>query len=117
MTGLANSVGSQACQRGRVEMQVFTWQACGQVLYFENTRCERCGRALGYLPEKSVVSALERHDGAWAALAETVTDYRFCQNQEFGVCNWMIPVTRAESLCAACRHNKVIPDLSVPENL
>lgn len=96
-------------------MQVFTCQSCGQALYFENTRCEQCGHALGYLPEKATISALEPCDDVWIALADT-SEYRFCQNQEFGVCNWMIPATSTESLCGACRHNKVIPDLSLPEN-
>jgi hypothetical protein len=40
-------------------MQLFECQHCGQLLYFENTRCERCGHDLGYLPESSVLSALE----------------------------------------------------------
>ena len=34
-------------------MKLFTCQHCGQLLYFENTRCERCGHALGYLPESA----------------------------------------------------------------
>ena len=38
-------------------MKLFRCQACGQVLYFENTRCESCGRRLGYLPELGTMSA------------------------------------------------------------
>ena len=30
-------------------MKLFSCQGCGQLLYFENVRCENCGRALGYL--------------------------------------------------------------------
>ena len=40
-------------------MKLFTCQHCGQLLYFENTACERCGRALGFLPELTNLSALE----------------------------------------------------------
>ena len=98
-------------------MEVFACQACGQALYFENVRCERCGHTLGYLPEKSAITALEPRGSLWTALPDTTAEYRFCQNQEFGVCNWMVPAASSESLCAACRHNKTIPDLSVPKNL
>ena len=40
-------------------MQLFECQQCGQLLDFENTRCERCRHDLGYLPESSVPSAVE----------------------------------------------------------
>ena len=40
-------------------MKLFECQHCGQPLYFENTRCESCGRALGYLPAKETITALE----------------------------------------------------------
>ena len=40
-------------------MKLFECQHCGQPLYFENTRCESCGRNLGYLPTDATISALE----------------------------------------------------------
>jgi hypothetical protein len=98
-------------------MEVFACQACGQVLYFENVLCERCGHGLGYLPDRATISAVEPDNGQWRALAVEGAPYRYCQNYDSGVCNWMLPVASGESLCAACRHNKTIPDLSVPENL
>ena len=97
-------------------MRIFTCQDCGQLLYFENVRCEKCGHALGYLPDKQAISALEPIGGGlWRALAGG-RRYRPCQNHEFGVCNWMIRATSREAFCAACRHNRTVPDLSVPEN-
>jgi len=39
-------------------MKLFECQNCGQALYFENTRCESCGLALGYLPARQTVTAL-----------------------------------------------------------
>jgi hypothetical protein len=97
-------------------MKLFECQHCGQPLYFENTRCESCGRKLGYLPGKETMSALEPDRGAWRALAEG-SRYRCCTNAEHGVCNWLIPATGTEGLCVACRHNRTIPNLSEPENL
>jgi hypothetical protein len=98
-------------------MKVFQCQHCRQPLYFENTRCESCGRALGYLPSHETVSALEPSRGVWRALAEPRELYRLCANAPHGVCNWLVPAgDRAEAFCAACRHNRMIPDLSQPQN-
>src|SRR5262249_30415694 len=43
--------------------------------------------------------------------------YRLCGNAEHDVCNWLVPADDAEIFCAACRHNRTIPDLANPENL
>ncbi|MBL6852060.1 MAG: putative zinc-binding peptidase [Alphaproteobacteria bacterium] len=97
-------------------MRVFTCQACGQLLYFENIRCEKCGRSLGYLPDKETISAIEpAGDGTFRALAAR-SRYRYCKNKDFGVCNWMVRITAREPFCAACQHNRTVPDLSIPEN-
>jgi hypothetical protein len=104
-------------------MKLFQCQNCGQPLYFENTRCERCGLALGYLSDREAISALKPDENAsmpgqqvWRALADDKI-YRFCANATYGVCNWLVPAASPEAYCAACRHNRMIPDLSQPENL
>jgi hypothetical protein len=43
--------------------------------------------------------------------------YRYCANARHDVCNWLVAADAADTFCAACRHNRMIPDLSVPENL
>ena len=98
-------------------MKLFECQNCRQPLYFENTRCESCGLALGYLPARETVTALTDDNGVWRALAEQGRRYRYCLNAEHGVCNWLVRADQAETYCAACRHNRTIPDLSLPENL
>ena len=37
-------------------------------------------------------------------------------NYDAGMCNWMVPADDEVGFCAACRHNRVVPDLSVPGN-
>src|SRR5262249_22601077 len=32
------------------------------------------------------------------------------------VCNWLVPADDSEIFCAACRHNRPIPDSAIPEN-
>jgi hypothetical protein len=98
-------------------MKLFKCQHCGQLLYFENNRCEKCAHRLGYLPEVTTLSALEPEGDAWRSLAMDGKRYRFCANARFDACNWMIETGAPEQYCAACRHNRIIPDTSVPSNL
>jgi hypothetical protein len=98
-------------------MRLFECQNCGQPLYFENTFCESCGLRLGYLPDQQIVSALREADGMWRSLAAPDPRRRFCANVQYDVCNWLIRADHSEIFCGACRHNRTIPDLSVPENL
>lgn len=91
---------------------------CGNVLYFENTQCVACGHAVGYLPDKRVISALEPQAGeTWRALAADDALYRMCDNYAHArVCNWMLPADDPQRLCESCRLDRVIPDLSLPHN-
>ena len=98
-------------------MKLFECQNCGHPLYFENTKCSNCGLRLGYLPVREKVTALKPDKSLWRALAAPKCRYRFCANAEYDVCNWLISAEHKERYCAACRHNRMIPDLSVPDNL
>ena len=98
-------------------MKLFECQNCGQSLYFENTRCESCGLSLGYLPDRETMTALRPDAGIWTALAAPDRHYRDCANAIHGVCNWLILADSADQLCAACRHNRMIPDLRQLQNL
>ncbi|MBX3015495.1 MAG: putative zinc-binding peptidase [Caldilineaceae bacterium] len=99
-------------------MKLFKCQNCDQLLYFENTRCERCGYALGYLWEERELSALTPADnGLWQALANPTQRYRYCANAEHDACNWLVPADGPESLCLACQLNNTIPNLNNPDHL
>lgn len=98
-------------------MQLFECQHCGQLLYFENTRCEHCGHALGYLPEHAILSALAPDAGLWRPLAAPERPSRFCANAAHRACNWLVPAASPNALCDACGLNRTIPDLGVTENL
>ncbi len=100
-------------------MRLFKCAFCGQLLYFENTRCERCGHALGYDPNTSCMRALSQDGSVWndAAGAQSSGTWRFCANAGQDACNWLVPADGGQIYCAACRHNHVIPDLSNAQNL
>ena len=83
------------------------------MLFFENRVCGACGHRLGYLPGSSELSALETEGELFRALAADGGLHRFCTNARYDVCNWLVDAGSNEALCAACRHNRTIPDLSV----
>ena len=98
-------------------MKLFSCQGCGELLYFENVRCENCGRALGYLTDLAEISAVEpQEDGSWLVLAAPHKAYKFCRNYNAGMCNWMVSAEDEAGFCLACRHNRTVPDLSTPGN-
>lgn len=96
-------------------MRLFNCQHCGQMLYFENTRCERCGHALGFVADDGQsLHAIEPADveGTWRALGIEGRTFKLCANAVHDVCNWLVDTRSGEDMCAACRHNRVIPELS-----
>ena len=87
-------------------MRLFSCPSCKLAVFFSNVKCERCAVELGYDPATNRMIALV--EGA---------PYKHCANHPHQVCNWLLPAASVETLCRACRHNEVIPDLSIPENL
>jgi len=57
-------------------LKLFVCQVCGNVLYFENRACGRCGHRLAFLPEEMTLSVIEPDGEAWRALAEMGEPYR-----------------------------------------
>ena len=110
--------------------------ACGNTLYYDNTRCGGCGREVGFCPVCDRLSPLEPglgggyrcgHAGCGAELVK-------CYNYEVeGVCNRCVaaeggagaggpggpggPGGGSRTLCGYCRYNAVIPDLAKAGNL
>ncbi|ARN80968.1 zinc-binding metallopeptidase family protein [Methylocystis bryophila] len=93
-------------------MKSFHCTSCWQTIVFENTRCEKCGHHLGFLPERLEMTAVEPRGDHWIAAASGDGRYRFCKNWELHGCNWL--TEPGEDFCLACRHNRTIPDLSDP---
>ncbi|MBX9932876.1 MAG: putative zinc-binding peptidase [Methylobacterium sp.] len=99
-------------------MKLFQCQACGNILYFENRTCQRCGHRLAYLPETGTLSALEPLGGHdWRPLTLPERPSRFCVNAAYDACNWLVPPGSSEEFCLACRHNGTIPNVSDPSQL
>ncbi len=91
---------------------------CGNRLYFENTQCLACGKALGYLQDLRIVGPVQagERDGCYLGVGERL--YRKCRNYEgHSVCNWMIPMDVGAAYCCSCALNRIIPNLSEPKHL
>lgn len=98
------------------QMRIFHCDACGELVYFENTRCLNCGTALAYLPDVAEVRALNpANEENWQSTGGA--HYRLCQNYSaHDVCNWAVPADDSNPYCISCRLTRVIPDLSVDGN-
>ena len=94
-------------------MRRLTCQNCDHDVFFENTHCLECGYTLGYAP--GIGEMLSSSDGVTFRAPADGTPWHPCSNREVIACNWLTEAPG--TLCAACRHNQVIPDLSISEHV
>jgi hypothetical protein len=84
-------------------MRSFTCERCGQLLFFENSVCLRCGSALGFVPTTLDLVVLDEHP-----------ENQVCSNQVLAECNWLIEPGEADSdddypLCFSCALTRTRP--------
>lgn len=84
---------------------------CGMLLAFEASHCGSCGRPVAFDPISGAFTFFDQ-DRRWLS-ADGRAARGICDNARYAVCNWTIPDDDGPSLCFACRHNRLIPDLSV----
>jgi hypothetical protein len=99
---------------------------CRRPVFFNNSFCLGCHATLGYVPALLEVRSFRPGPvaGEWWLAAKPGEDapaaapvWRRCANFDTPAgCNWMVPAAEGAAFCPACRLNRTIPDLSVPEN-
>lgn len=92
---------------------------CGNRLYFDNTQCLACGRKTGWCPHCNALRGLDpAGNGLWHCThAACGSVLKACHNYAVeDVCNRMVSADSDEVFCRACRHNRTVPDTSVPGN-
>jgi len=105
-------------------MRTFHCDHCGHPIFFENVRCLQCGSALAFLPLRLASCAVEPvpgKEGLWRRRKKRGAShhlYRMCVNHdEHQACNFAVPESDPNPLCVSCRQTRVLPDLSIPENV
>ncbi|HUR89549.1 MAG TPA: putative zinc-binding peptidase [Ramlibacter sp.] len=105
-------------------MRTFHCDHCGHPVFFENFRCLQCGSALAFLPQRLATCAVEPVPGAegfWRRKKRSGTSprrWRMCFNHgEYQACNFTVREDDPNPLCVSCRQTRVLPDLSIPENI
>ncbi len=77
-------------------MRAFSCGNCGQLLFFENSKCLGCGTPLGIDPET-------------LALDIVGADRRRCANAVVAACNWLVAADDPNDLCRSCRLTRTRP--------
>jgi hypothetical protein len=96
--------------------------ACGQPLFFDNTRCLACGAEVAYDPSSRTLRSLtSAGDGTWSLAGDERRPpprFWFCGHRtQAALCNWLIPDGEPHTTCLSCRLTRTIPDLSRPRNV
>ncbi len=98
---------------------------CGRPVFFRNSVCLACKTPLGYEPHLRQVLPLApaSEPELWQLATDGVSSEKYlrCANLDSSAgCNWLVleqdAADNPRKLCIACRLNRTIPDLSVPEN-
>jgi hypothetical protein len=94
-------------------MQPFSCDVCGQIVFFDNSTCLKCGSSLGYVRADRRLVALTHDQGGIVGAVQRVDEpgpvYRLCANQAVARCNWLLAPDDPAELCESCRLTTVRP--------
>ena len=96
-------------------MKIFQCGNCNLAVFFENYTCDNCGHLTGYRAEDRMMLTFKPEADSLISDREQV-EYKYCKNNEYKVCNWVIEKNDPEDYCSACQLNRTIPNLSNPKS-
>ena len=83
-------------------MRTFTCDNCGQLVFFDNSRCLRCDSPLGYLHQRrQIASLIEVAPDRLVELREPPQRWQRCATETITGCNWLVP-DGTGALCESC---------------
>ncbi len=85
--------------------------SCGNTIYFDSTQCLRCGKAVGFFWAQGAIHPIAGEVAEWDG-----TKITRCSNWATGICNWYA-AGETPALCHSCALTRVIPDLTVGDNI
>lgn len=100
-------------------MRSFACAQCGQLLFFENSHCLRCGAMLGFIPEALALHVIEeKRSGAMHVVSDKAPNvsYKRCARTHMAACNWLVSEPD-ETLCWSCRLTAAAPELRRDKDL
>lgn len=103
-------------------MRSFACAHCGQLLFFENSHCLRCGAELGFVPDRLSLCTVEASAGRGYRIhgedagSDGVRGYRRCARAQLAACNWLVADGEPE-LCVSCRLTTVAPKMKIDADL
>jgi hypothetical protein len=96
-------------------MKAYPCPNCGRPNHFEVRVCPRCSFTLGYDPQSDQFLFLGDNATTWRDAHGRDHPVVVCQNNnDYQICNWLVPSDGSMPMCLACRHNRTIPDLTGP---
>ena len=134
MDAFLTQLGRHLADRWRAQRQPRTLRAfrclCSAPVFFRNSGCLSCGRALGYDPAQRLLLALDVRGEALiearpasALHLRGARQFHRCANAVSAAnCNWLVPDEERNGagerplFCVACRLNRVIPDQTLADN-
>jgi hypothetical protein len=97
-------------------MRPYACPNCSRPNHFEVRVCPNCAFTLGYDPESDQLLFLGDGATTWRDASGQPHAVLVCQNNnEYQICNWLVPSVGNQPLCLACKHNRTIPDLTAPD--
>ncbi|WCT72603.1 putative zinc-binding metallopeptidase [Sphingomonas naphthae] len=96
-------------------MRPYECPNCSRPTHFEVRVCPNCEFTLGYDPASDQLLFLGDNATTWRDAQNEQHAVVVCQNNnEYQICNWLVPAVGDQPLCLACKHNRTIPDLTAP---
>lgn len=96
-------------------MRLYACQYCSLTLHYDNVSCIRCHSELGYWAETDTLCVLEpvlKNPGLFTSWSVPGVKLHRCENSRYVVCNWLVDADGSSALCTACRHNRIVPDVT-----
>jgi len=96
-------------------MAPFPCPNCDRLNHFEVRICPACAFTLGYDPASDGFLFLGDGATTWRDAHGVEQAVAVCANNNaYAICNWLVCAEDGNPFCKACRHNRTIPDLTVP---